>query len=128
MKNIISKIIVVVGELLCIIGLFPIILIYPGKGWTPPITYWIYIFSNKHDLLWKLALVVICIGILFSFKVRHNNRIKILTYSFLAVIVSFATACLQVYHLAPSSWIILYPISIALFIIAIVYTLKAKIA
>lgn len=126
MKDIGSKIIIISGELLSIMGLFPIVLIYPGKLWTAT-AYWNYVFSSRSEFLWKLALIILCIGILISFMIKHNNRMKILTFSVFGVIMSFLTAFVEINRLAPSLWIMLYPISIASFITAIVYTLKARI-
>lgn len=58
MKNIISKMLIIAGEFLSIIGLFPVAALYPSMIWKIPNAYWEYLFSNRSGSLWKLALTM----------------------------------------------------------------------
>lgn len=108
--------------------MFPVVGLYPTKMWERPNAYWNYLFFSRSEYLWKLALIILLLGILISFIVKNTNRMKILIFNILGIIMSFITAFVGINKLIPSSSIILYPISVALFIIAIIYSFKAQVS
>ncbi len=120
MKNIITKIIIIAGGILSIVGLFPIVGLYPSKMWSNPHDYWKYVLSRESGMFWKIAIVILCTGIILSYITKHKNRRKILIFNVLAIIISFITAFVGINRLMPSSSVILYPISVIFFIIALV--------
>jgi hypothetical protein len=120
------KLVLIISGIMSIIGLFPVVGLYPVSYWGDRKDFWRYLFSFKGDNLWKIALFTLLIGIVMSFIFKLTNRFQILIFFILGIFISFIAAYVGINRLLPSSSLIIYPMSVVMFILVIVYSAKAK--